>query len=233
MYELQRKMAELRRRRETMVTQQVKGRGIRDARVLDAMLALPRHQFVCGGQLDVAYEDCALPIGHGQTISQPYMVARMLEALELRGHERVLDVGTGSGYQAALLGWLTREVYSVEIIPELAALARSTLDALGIDNVRVVMGDGGVGLPQVAPFDVIVVAAGAPEVPALLIEQLAEGGTLLIPVGGYSQQELLRVRKQHGAITRELVTPCTFVPLVGAHGWATRQRPSIARQASN
>jgi len=229
MYELQRKMAELRLRREAMVTEQLVARGIRDARVLGAMRAIPRHQFVCGGQLDVAYEDCPLPIGYGQTISQPYMVALMLEALELRGHERVLDVGTGSGYQAAVLGWLARKVYSVEIIPELAALAHSTLAGLGIDNVRVVMGNGSIGLPKAAPFDAIVVAAGAPEVPPLLIHQLAEGGTLVIPVGGHSQQELVRVRKQHGAITREAITPCTFVPLVGEKGWATEQRPTADR----
>lgn len=223
MYELQRKMADLRLRREDMVTEQLVARGIRDARVLSAMRAIPRHQFVCGGQLDQAYDDCPLPIGHGQTISQPYMVALMLAALELRGHERVLDVGTGSGYQAAVLGWLSREVYSVEIIPELAALARSTVDGLGIANVRVVMGDGSIGLSQAGPFDAIVVAAGAPEVPALLLEQLADGGTLVMPVGGYSQQELVRVRKQHGAITRESITPCIFVPLVGEQGWATGQ----------
>ena len=231
MYQLQGKMAELRLRRETMVTERLVARGIRDARVLGAMRAIPRHQFVCGGQLEEAYEDCPLPIGHGQTISPPTMVALMLEALELRGHERVLDVGTGSGYQAAVLGWLARKVHSVEIIPELAALAHSTLAGLGMENVSVVVGNGRSGLPNEGPFDAIVVAAGAPDVPPLLMHQLAEGGTLVMPVGGDSQQELVRVRKQHGAITRESIRPCTFASLRGEPGRGTWQLPSIVRSS--
>lgn len=229
MYELQRKMTELRLRRETMVREQIVARGIRDARVLEAMSAIPRHPFVCGGQLDEAYQDCSLPIGYGQTISEPYMVALMLEALELRGHERVLDVGTGAGYQAALLGWLAREVYSVEIVPELAALARRALDSLGIDNVKVAVGNGALAVLAAGPFDAIVVAAGAREVPKLLIQQLAEGGTLVMPVGVRSQQELVRLRKQHGSITREPITPCSFAALVEELGWGTGQHPSTVR----
>jgi len=205
--------------REVMVTHQLRGRGIRDERVLEAMLALPRHQFVPPEMAHLAYEDNALPIGSDQTISQPYMVALMLEALELKGHERVLDVGTGSGYQAALLCLLAREVYSVEIIAELAAQARNVLAELQFTNVKVVLANGSVGLPQAGPFDAIVVAAGAPEIPAALTAQLREGGTLVIPVGGQSYQELVRLRKRRDTITREVLTGCTFVPLVGEQGW--------------
>ena len=205
--------------RELMVTRQLRGRGISDERVLRAMLALPRHRFVPPDLAHLAYEDNALPIGSGQTISQPYMVALMLEALELNGHERVLDVGTGSGYQAALLALLAREVYSVEIVPALASWARSALEVQGITNVKVALGNGSIGLPQAGPFDAIVVAAGAPEVPAALTAQLAEGGTLVIPVGGHAYQELVRVRKSHDTTTREGITTCSFVPLVGEQGW--------------
>jgi len=209
----------LRFQRETMVTRQLRGRGIRDERVLRAMLALPRHRFVPPDMAHLAYDDSPLPIGSGQTISQPYMVALMLEALELKGHERVLDVGTGSGYQAALLGLLAREVYSVEIVAELAAQARSVLAELQFTNVKVLLANGSIGLPQAGPFDAVVVAAGAPEVPPALMAQLEEGGRLVIPVGGDSYQELLRVRKRWGATTREVLTGCTFVPLVGEQGW--------------
>lgn len=205
--------------REAMVTRQLRGRGIRDERVLRAMLALPRHRFVPPEMAHLAYEDSALPIGSGQTISQPYMVALMLEALELKGNERVLDVGTGSGYQAALLGLLAREVYSVEIVPELAAQARNVLVELQLSNVKVVLANGSIGLPQAGPFDAIVVAAGAPEIPAALTAQLREGGTLVIPVGGHSYQELVRVRKRRDTITREVLAGCAFVPLVGEQGW--------------
>lgn len=208
--------------REAMVTRQLRGRGIRDERVLGAMLALPRHRFVPPGVAQAAYEDRPLPIGSGQTISQPYMVALTLEALELKGHERVLDVGTGSGYQAALLGLLAREVYSVEIIGELATQARNVLEELKFTNVKVVFGNGSIGLPQAGPFDAIAVAAGAPEVPAALSAQLKDGGTLVIPVGGQSYQELVRVRRRRDAFTREMLTGCSFVPLVGEQAWHPR-----------
>jgi protein-L-isoaspartate(D-aspartate) O-methyltransferase len=209
--------------REAMVTRQLRDRGIGDERVLAAMLKLPRHLFVPDEQQEQAYRDCALPIGFGQTISQPYMVAIMLESMKLTGQERVLDVGTGSGYQAALLGLLAREVYSVEIIPELTSRARATIQRLGLDNVTVVQGNGSIGLQEAAPFDAIVVAAGAPDVPRALTSQLAEGGTLLIPVGGDSWQELLRIRKRDGRLIREEVTACAFVPLVGEEGWGSRR----------
>lgn len=206
--------------REAMVTRQLRGRGIQDERVLHAMLTLPRHLFVPPEMAHVAYEDSPLPIGSGQTISQPYMVALMLETLELKGPERVLDVGTGSGYQAALLGLLAREVYSVEIVAELASQARNVLAALELTNVKVMLGNGSIGLPQAGPFDAIVVAAGAPEVPSALTAQLSEGGTLVVPVGDHSYQELVRVRKRQGKTTRETLTGCAFVPLVGEQGWS-------------
>lgn len=216
--------------REAMVTRQLRGRNIRDERVLRAMLALPRHRFVPPELARVAYDDTALPIGCDQTISQPYMVALMLEALELRGHERVLEVGTGSGYQAALLGLLAREVYSVEVIAELASQARNVLSELGCTNVKVVLGNGSIGLPQAGPFDAIVVAAGAPEVPAALTAQLRDGGTLVIPVGGHGYQELVRVRKRGGTSTREVLTTCAFVPLVGEQGWSAATRANRSGQ---
>src|SRR5690606_37559620 len=180
---------------------------------------LPRHLFVPEERMEEAYHDSALPIGFGQTISQPYMVALMLEALGLGGQERVLDVGTGSGYQAALLGLLAREVYSVEIVPELAARARNTIESLGFEHVTVVLGNGSIGLPQAAPFDAIVVAAGAPEVPPSLLDQLADGGRLVIPTGRLGVQDLLRVTKQAGTTHTEPITPCAFVPLLGDEGW--------------
>lgn len=206
--------------REAMVMRQLRGRSICDERVLQAMLALPRHHFVPPELAQLAYDDCALPIGWDQTISQPYMVAFMLEALGLEGHERVLEVGTGSGYQAALLGLLAREVYSVEIVADLASRARSALVELGFANVKVALANGSIGLPHAGPFDAIVVAAGAPEIPAALTAQLKDGGTLVIPVGGHAYQELVRVRKRRGVTTREVLTTCTFVPLVGEQGWS-------------
>jgi len=181
---------------------------------------VPRHQFVPERLRARAYDDCALPIGLGQTISQPYMVARMLELLDLRATDRVLDVGTGSGYQAAVLGRLVREVWSVEIVPELAESARERLAQLGFVSVHVVCGDGSLGLPEHAPYDAIVVAAGAPTVPQAMIEQLSEGGRLVIPVGDLETQALrLVVRTGRSSSTQSLL-PCAFVPLVGKGGWS-------------
>ena len=228
MHELEGNVDDFGQRRVAMVAEQLRARGIRDERVLGAMLAVPRQCFVPAQQSARAYDDRALPIGFGQTISQPYMVAIMLAALVLQGRERVLDVGTGSGYQAALLGRLTQLVYSVEIVPELAAHARNALEALHFDNVKVVMGNGTLGLPQAGPFDAIVVAAGAPDVPSQLTSQLAEGGTLVIPVGGYTHQELVRVRNERGVFTREPLTPCTFVPLVGEQAWGRKRHTPAA-----
>lgn len=210
--------------RESMVTHQLRGRGIRDERVLRAMLALPRHRFVPPDLARAAYDDNALPIGWGQTISEPYMVAFMLESLGLEGHERVLDVGTGSGYQAALLGLLAREVYSVEVVPELASGARNVLAELGVANVKVALGNGSIGLPQAGPFDAIVVAAGAPEVPAALTAQLNDSGTLVIPVGGRFYQKLVRVRRRGDTTTREGLAGCAFAPLLEEQGWAAPGR---------
>jgi protein-L-isoaspartate(D-aspartate) O-methyltransferase len=205
--------------RQWMVEEQLKRRGIHDQRVLAAMQIVPRHLFVPASWRAQAYEDMPLPIGHQQTISQPYIVALMLEALELTGTERVLEVGTGSGYQAALLGWLAQHVYTVEIIPELAQSAREVLSQLGYENVEVVAANGSIGWKAGAPYDAIIVAAASPAVPQPLVEQLQEGGRLVLPVGDLVAQVLLRVRKQQGKIVTEDLGGCAFVPLVGEEGW--------------
>jgi len=193
--------------------------GIRDERVLEAVSGVERHRFVPDGVRDLSYADGPLPIGHGQTISQPYMVAAMSEALELTGDERVLEIGTGSGYQCAVLSRLAAEVISVERIPELAEAARNALAEAGCDNVRVVVADGTQGVPEYAPYDAVLVTAGAPGLPQPLAEQLAEGGVLVIPEGGRGYQTLTRYRKRDGNMTVEALMACVFVPLLGAHGW--------------
>jgi protein-L-isoaspartate(D-aspartate) O-methyltransferase len=202
-----------------MVEEQLRGRDIVDERVLAAMERVPRQLFVPEAFRGRAYDDAALPIGEGQTISQPYMVARICEALGVRPDDRVLDVGTGSGYQAAVLAELAAEVHTIERIPALAARAREALAQAGYEHVRVHVGDGTLGLPEYAPFDRIAVAAAAPEVPPSLYEQLVPGGRLVIPVGGRGGQELqVVVRSPEGpAIVRSV--PCRFVPLVGAEGF--------------
>ncbi|MGD0840952.1 MAG: protein-L-isoaspartate(D-aspartate) O-methyltransferase [Candidatus Acidiferrales bacterium] len=215
-------LAEMRR---GMVSRQLRGRQIRSERVLEAMLRVPRHEFVGEEFRARAYDDAPLPIGEGQTISQPYMVASMTEALELAGTERVLEVGTGSGYQAAVLALLAREVYSIESRTGLALEARERLARLGgYENVHVHAGDGTLGLPELAPFDAILVAAGAPEIPAPLVAQLAEGGRIVVPVGGWEEQQLVRGRKVEGKLQAEALYFCRFVPLVGRHGWAAEPR---------
>ncbi len=193
-------------------------RHVRDQRVLIAMAAVPREPFVPEPIRATAYADHPLPIGKGQTISQPLMVAIMLEALELRGPERVLEVGTGSGYQAALLSHLAGEVWSVEIVPELAERARLALAQLEAENLHVVVGDGGLGWPAAGPFDAIVVAASSPHVPAALLQQLADGGRLVMPIGDDRGQELIRIRRRGGDLVRQRLGACRFVPLVGEHG---------------
>jgi protein-L-isoaspartate(D-aspartate) O-methyltransferase len=166
-----------------------------------------------------AYDDMALPVGEGQTISQPYMVAVMTELLALKGGEKVLEIGTGSGYQTAILAELSAEVYTIERIPSLSRKAGETLRSLGYANIHLIVGDGTLGWPEAAPFDRILVTAGAPDIPDPLIEQLAEGGLILAPVGDRYSQQLLRVTKQQGKLSREYHTPCVFVPLVGKFGW--------------
>jgi protein-L-isoaspartate(D-aspartate) O-methyltransferase len=202
-----------------MVEEQLRRRGIVDERVLDAMARVPRELFVPQQVRERAYDDAALPIGGDQTISQPYMVARICEALAVRSGERVLDVGTGSGYQAAVLAQLAGEVHTIERLPDLAGRARVALELAGCANVRVHVGDGSLGLPEHAPFGAVAVAAAAPEVPASLYAQLDPGGRLVVPVGGRGGQELrLVVRSPEGpAVLRSV--PCRFVPLVGAEGF--------------
>ena len=202
-----------------MVERQLRGRDVVDERLLAAMERVPRELFVPADLRHRAYDDAALPIGGGQTISQPYMVARICEALALNGSERVLDVGSGSGYQAAVLAELAAEVDTIERIPELAELARANLAAAGYPRVRVHLGDGTRGLPERAPFDAIAVAAAAPELPQSLYEQLEERGRLVVPVGRHGIQRLQVVVRSPGgpAIVRSV--PCRFVPLVGEEGF--------------
>jgi protein-L-isoaspartate(D-aspartate) O-methyltransferase len=209
---------ELERRR--MVEEQLRWRDIEDERVLAAMARVPRELFVPADLRDRAYVDAALPIGYGQTISQPYMVARICEALSPRSGERVLDVGGGSGYQAAVLAELAGDVHTIERVPELADQARQNLDAAGYDRVRVHVGDGTLGLPEQAPFAGIAVGAAAPELPQTLYEQLEERGRLVVPVGGRRGQQLqLIVRSPEGpAVVRSV--PCRFVPLLGKEGFS-------------
>ena len=206
-------------KRARMVEEQLRARGIRDERVMATMGRVPREEFISGEDADNAYGDYPLPIGAGQTISQPYIVASMIEALDLRPQDRVLEVGTGTGYQAAILGELSSDVWTIERHAELADKAREILQRLGYANVHVVTGDGSLGLGDHAPFDKILVAAAAPRVPETLIAQLADGGKLVIPVGSRAEQQVLVVRKVGD---QTVVTPreaCRFVPLVGEQGW--------------
>jgi protein-L-isoaspartate(D-aspartate) O-methyltransferase len=205
--------------RPDWIRRQLVERGIRDERVLDAMARVPRELFVREEARAAAYADEALAIGHGQTISQPYMVARICQELGLRGDERVLDVGTGSGYQAAVLGALAREVHSIERIPELAERADEALAEAGVANVTVHVGDGSLGLPDSAPYGGIAVAAAAPDIPEALLAQLAPGGRLVVPVGTERDQQLLAVVDTPSGPEVIRSVPCRFVPLVGAEGF--------------
>jgi protein-L-isoaspartate(D-aspartate) O-methyltransferase len=207
------------RERERMVEEQLVRRGISDARVLAAMRRVPRHLFVDEALGDRAYGDHPLPIGEGQTISQPYMVAIMVQLLRLAGEEKVLEIGTGSGYQTAVLAELARRVCSVERIPTLAARARARLEALGYTNVWVRTADGTLGWPDEAPFDRIVVAAGSPSVPQPLFDQLAEGGRMVLPVGDPFGQTLTLVERVGGVQRVTKDAGCVFVKLIGKYGW--------------
>ncbi|MBS1873925.1 MAG: protein-L-isoaspartate(D-aspartate) O-methyltransferase [Acidobacteria bacterium] len=206
-------------KRRSMVVRQLEHRGIRDPRVLDAMNRLPRELFVPEDQRAGAYEDNPIGIGFDQTISQPYMTALMCESLELAGHESVLEVGSGSGYHAAVLAMLAAQVWSIEIVPELAEQAKRNLFEAGIANVRVVCGDGSLGYPEAAPYDAISVAAAAPDVPRALLGQLRDPGRMAIPVGSRGDQDLTVVTKRNGHIGRRVPTMCRFVPLRGEQGW--------------
>jgi protein-L-isoaspartate(D-aspartate) O-methyltransferase len=205
--------------RSEMVVKQIRARGVHSSRVLDAMAAVPRHEFVPPESAASAYRDEPLPIGAGQTISQPLMVAVMTDSLLLNASDRVLEIGGGSGYQAAVLSLLAREVLVVELQPELAHLCRERLARLGYANVRVEEGDGSLGWPSGAPYDAILVSAAAPAVPQPLVEQLAEGGRLVIPVGSTEEQDLVRIVTRGGRAIQEKLSACRFVPLLGRHGW--------------
>lgn len=205
--------------RRSMVERQIRDRGIRDPRVLEAMLSVPRHAFVPLERVPESYHDTPLPIGDGQTISQPFMVAAMAQAVASRAADRILEVGAGSGYQAAVLSLLAKEVIAIETVPRLAALGRERLLWLGYYNVRIIEADGSSGWPANAPYDGILVSAAAPSVPQPLIEQLAEGGRIAIPVGDAECQRVLRITKRAGEAVREELYHCRFVPLVGRCGW--------------
>jgi len=219
--------AEFAAQRREMVEWQLRRRGIRDERVLEAMAAVPRDRFVPKDYRRRAYADSALPIGHGQTISQPWIVAAICEALALQGSERVLEIGTGSGYSAAVLALLAREVITIERVEELAAEARRTLEELGVTNVEVVVGDGSAGLPERAPYEAIAVHATAPSPSPTLIEQLAIGGRLVVPVATHTADMLTVFRRlapevdpETGeGLDRTVIGPCRFVPLIGSEGF--------------
>jgi len=203
-----------------MLASQIEGRGVKDLLVLDAMGRVPRHRFVPLEFQERAYADGPLPIGEGQTISQPYMVATMTEALQLKGGETVLEIGTGSGYQSAVLARIAGQVYSIERHAELADEAKRVLAELAYKNIHIVVGDGTLGLPDKGPFDAIIVTAGAPHIPTCLKKQLKDGGRLLVPVGGQFMQSLTRVTRRGEHFEEESLLSCVFVPLIGEDGWA-------------
>lgn len=205
--------------RNRMVESQLVSRGIKDARVLNAMRKVPRHRFVQEALVSQAYNDHPLPIGEKQTISQPYMVALMTEALELQGNEQVLEIGTGSGYQTAILAELAEKIYSIERIRSLSVKAQRTLDDLGYFNVVLKVGDGTLGLKKEAPFDAIIVTAGSPDVPQPLVDQLAMGGRLVVPVGDRYTQSLMKVVRVKEGVTKTDLGGCRFVNLLGRFGW--------------
>jgi protein-L-isoaspartate(D-aspartate) O-methyltransferase len=209
-----------------MVEQQLRPRGIHDQRVLEAMREVPRHEFVPVQNRDESYEDRPLPIGYEQTISQPLTVAYMIQALQLSGGERVMDVGTGSGYAAAVISRIVREVHSVERIPQLAKTASERLAALGYDNIHVHVSDGTLGLPSDSPYDAIVVAAGGTQLPPPYVDQLADNGRIVIPLGDRNDgQRLMRFTKRAGKVWEEDLGAFAFVPLLGQFGWQPESNP--------
>lgn len=206
--------------REKMVKEQLIARGIKDKKTLSAFKEVPRENFIPCEYHDSAYGDYPTPIGSGQTISQPYIVALMTEKLSLTKDDKVLEIGTGSGYQAAILAKICKEVYGVERFAHLAKRAKDALENLGIDNVKIKIADGTLGWDEYAPYDAIVVTAAAPEIPQPLVEQLKENGRLVIPVGSMGSQSLIRATKKKGELDKELICGCVFVPLVGKFGWS-------------
>jgi len=202
-----------------MVREQIISRGISEPKVLSAMQKVPRHKFIDEEFFSEAFSDYPLPIGDGQTISQPYMVALMTQCLELKGGEKVLEIGLGSGYQAAVLAEIAKEVYSIERFAGLARRAEKNLLSLHYSNIKIKIGDGTLGWQEFSPFDGIIVTAGAPEVPISLTEQLAEGGRLVIPIGGKFMQTLSVFKKEDRKLTQKDICSCAFVPLIGEEGW--------------
>ena len=209
--------------REEMVRLQIEARGITDRRILDAMCKIPREKFVEEKFYTSAYADYPLPISDGQTISQPYIVALMTQCLNLKGNEKVLEIGTGSGYQAAILAELARKVYSVERFETLVERAKKVIEELGYKNVNIFVGDGTVGLKDFSPYDRIIVTAAAPEVPSTLVEQLQENGILVAPVGSLYSQDLKVVEKKSGKLYTRSEGGCVFVPLIGKYGWKSNE----------
>lgn len=205
--------------REWMVESQIVERGIRDKRVIEVMKKVPRHLFVPEDIIESAYDDRALPIGHGQTISQPYIVALMTELLEFKGDDKVLEIGTGSGYQAAILAELVKEVYTIERVEPLAEEAKRRFEKLGLKNIKVYVKDGTEGLPDESPFDKIIITAATPDIPQPLVEQLKEGGIIVAPVGERYSQYMLKAIKKGKELERSYLIPVAFVPLIGRYGW--------------
>lgn len=205
--------------RDKMIREQLAARQIRDPKVIEAMRAVPRHLFVPDEVKSNAYEDRPLPIGKDQTISQPYMVALMVQALELNGNEKVLEIGTGSGYETAILAELSAQVFSIERLEDLAARAQTLLAALGYQNIRIKVGDGTLGWQEHAPYDAIVITASSPQIPRPLIEQLQPNGIFILPMGEEQLQSLVRLRKSIDGIREEYLGECRFVKLRGAYGW--------------
>jgi len=210
--------------RAKMVDTQLKARGLADERLLAAFGKVPRHLFVPEEFRDEAYADHPLPIGAGQTISQPYIVALMVDCLGLRGHERVLEIGSGSGYQTAILAELALEVFSIERMPELLQAVQVRLSTLGyLNNIHLAAGNGSLGWPEHAPFDAIIVSAAAPRIPLPLVAQLAEGGRMAIPIGSPQSQMLVQAEKRRGTLHQKEIASCVFVPLIGDYGWPADQ----------